>query len=935
MGRIPCSLVLVVLSSCRAGEPERALTAGDAAAGQRLARELGCASCHAAPGLAPEPAPRLERVGARLTPAALERALGAGPRMPDCLAGLGRKEREAARAELVHFLASLGGPLAPAEHAFDALTLERGRQLFHSVGCVACHAPFEAADTLGKPLWEFAESYERAPGAAAAAEAGPRDPRALAGIGARTTHAALASYLGDPLAVHPAGRMPSLALNTSEASDLASYLLYEDAVERGAVLAPGPGLRLDSYEGNFGGDTVEFDALTPVASLVATSFFEGIAHRDDGFAFRFRGLLAIEKAGPYRFWTTSDDGSMLYLDGKLVVDNRGQHAPSEESGELFLSAGRHGLEVQYFENQGGAELSVEWSGPGFARRPLGFEGLTHLQARLPAPAAKPFALDGALVERGRERYEALGCASCHTRCGEGSKPMAELDARRGCLAEEPKGAAPRYRLAPEQRADLVAAVRAGTPPAPTPAERLRETFARLECGACHARDELTGPGDERRSYFQVDKGLDLGDEGRLPPSLERVGAKLKPAWLATVLGEGGRARPYMTTRMPQFGAANVGELAELFAAADAGSRDEREPEFSAEAVEAGKLLAGTKGLGCIQCHELAGHPSIGIPAVDLARVHERIWPGWFRELLMDPVALKMNTRMPAFWVDGKSPVKDVLGGDPAKQVDALWTYLSLGSSMPLPSGLVPVEGEFEVEVYDTPVCVGVFMAGVSPRTICVGLPERVHYAFDVENSRLAMAWRGRFLDARGTWYARAGQLEKPAGEDVLEFPPGPLAARLAHPEDSWPSYEEAARNHRALGRVQDTAGRPVFRYRVGDVVVSESIVPEVRPGGPVLWRNLDLQDASWSPGKPPWTVDLRLAVGKAIEGARVAPSSAIDTKGGHIRIEGERTWFLRVAPEGARLGSHWVELADGRRELRTRLEVVTADPVHVELEYSW
>jgi cbb3-type cytochrome oxidase cytochrome c subunit len=933
MQRFVLLAALALLGACR-GESHLEAVGGDPAAGRRLARELGCLSCHALPGLAPEPAPRIVGIGARLTPAALERALAPSARMPDCLATLGgARARAAARAELVHFLASLGGPLEPAAETVDALTIERGRELYHSVGCVACHEPFEHPETLSTPLWEFPEAFEPRP-RTARERSGPRDPRDLAGIGARSTRAALARYLVDPLALQPAGRMPALALGAGEAADIAAYLFYEDAVDAGAVLAPGRGLLLDHYEASFAGETADFDALVPVRSEVATSFFEDLTHREEDFGFRFRGLIEIETPGLYRFMTTSDDGSMLYLDGALVVDNRGQHGMEERSGEVHLSAGRHAFELTYFEHFGGDGLEVHWSGPGFETRALGFDVLSHLEVRL-EPRAEPFRLDPELVERGRERFEALGCANCHTSCGQEARPLLECDPRRGCLARSPRGAAPRYSFAPGVREDLAAAVRAGVPPAPSVAERLAADLARLECGACHERDGLAGPSDERRGYFQVARDLDLGDEGRLPPSLEGVGAKLKLAWLAEVLEHGGRVRPYMRTRMPQFGAENVGHLPELFAAADAHLRDEREPEFSAEAVEAGKLLAGTKGLGCIQCHELAGHPSIGIPAVDLATVHARIYPGWFRELLMDPVALKMNTRMPAFWVDGKSPVKTLFDGDPARQVEALWTYLSLGSSMPLPHGLVPLPGEYEVEVYDAPVCVGVFMAGVSPRTVCVGLPERVHYAFDVEHSRLALAWRGRFLDATGTWHARAGQLEQPAGEDVLAFPPGPLVTRLPEREAPWPTDEEAAGVQRSLARGQDAEGRPVFRYRVGDIAVAETIVPRVSPGGAVLWRSVELQDATWTPGKPPWTADLRLAIGESIEEPSEDAPMATDAKGGYLRIEGERTWFLRIAPEGARLGTHLVERADGQRELRTHLEIVTSGPILLELEYSW
>jgi len=925
-----------VLAACRTRAVEAAPSGGDPAAGFVLVRELGCASCHPGAGLASEPAPRLERVGARLSPGAIEAALAASARMPDCLAGLGKRELAAARVDLTHFLAALGGPLEPVPVSSDALTIERGRQLYHAVGCVACHEPFEEADTLARPLWDFAEAFQPTVASpAAASRAGsstPRDPRDLSDVATRTSRAALARYLQDPLAVHPSGRMPSLSLSAGEATDLAAYLFYEDEVDEGAMLVPGPGLLLDYYEASFEGETADFDTLVPVRSEVVSSFFDGIARREEDFGFRFRGLLEIGAAGQYRFSTTSDDGSMLYVDGKLVVDNRGQHGMDEQSGELHLERGRHGFELTYFEHFGGNGLEVRWSGPGFEERELAFESLSHLEVRFER-RIEPFVLDPVLVERGRERHEALGCANCHTRCGEDAGPFDALDPRRGCLARAPEGAAPRYRFAPGEREDLIAAVRAGTPPLRTSAERLQTELARLDCGACHERDVLAGPSDEKRSYFQVANGLDLGDEGRLPPSLERVGAKLKPAWFQAVLAEGGRARPYMKTRMPQFGAGNVAELPELFATVDAHLCDEREPEFTPEAVEAGKTLAGTKGLGCIQCHDFAGHPSIGIPAVDLAKVHERIYPGWFRELLMDPVALEMNTRMPEFWVAGKSPVKDVLGGDPARQVEALWSYLSLGSSMPLPEGLVPLEGEYEVEVYDTPVCVGVFMEGVSPRTVAVGLPERVHYAFDVQNSRLALAWRGRFLDARGTWYARAGQLEKPAGEDVLEFPRGPSLAMLEGPYDPWPTETGAQAGYRALGRTFDEARRPVFRYQLGYAVVAETIVPELRPGGAVLRRRLDFQ----SPYLMRVHVDLRVAVGKSV---RHEPVS-----GGAWVVAGEREIRVRIAPASWRKRTHVVVGLDGQEELRLRGPVGVRstsgntvreeEPNQLEVEYSW
>ena len=72
------------------------------------------------------------------------------------------------------------------------------------------------------------------------------------------------------------------------------------------------------------------------------------------FSADITGALAVESNGAYQFTLTSDDGSSLYIDGKLVVNNGGTHAPSGiTSAPVTLSAGSHSFEVNFFENGGG------------------------------------------------------------------------------------------------------------------------------------------------------------------------------------------------------------------------------------------------------------------------------------------------------------------------------------------------------------------------------------------------------------------------------------------------------------------------------------------------------------------------------------------------------------------------------------------------------
>ena len=63
--------------------------------------------------------------------------------------------------------------------------------------------------------------------------------------------------------------------------------------------------------------------------------------------------LYVASSGTYTFTLNSDDGSQLFIDGVLVVDNGAPHSPNIASNSVVLSGGVHSLEVQFFECCGG------------------------------------------------------------------------------------------------------------------------------------------------------------------------------------------------------------------------------------------------------------------------------------------------------------------------------------------------------------------------------------------------------------------------------------------------------------------------------------------------------------------------------------------------------------------------------------------------------
>lgn len=110
----------------------------------------------------------------------------------------------------------------------------------------------------------------------------------------------------------------------------------------------------------------DFSTLgTPTTSSVSTTGFGLSPPSGSGpISYRFRGILQVPDTGSFQFKTVSDDGSKLFINGALVVDNDGSHGPQTRTGTITLAKGYHAIEVQYFNGAGAGTLGVFWSGPG-------------------------------------------------------------------------------------------------------------------------------------------------------------------------------------------------------------------------------------------------------------------------------------------------------------------------------------------------------------------------------------------------------------------------------------------------------------------------------------------------------------------------------------------------------------------------------------------
>jgi len=808
--------------------------------GELLLIELNCAACHSADArikARSRTSPRLGETGMRITPQYLRAFLTnpqgekPGTPMPDLLHGLSAPEKSETVDALVHFLVSQNPTNSPAPAGADVFKIQQGRLLYHQVGCVACHAPQETVTALQSKA-------SPNPGNAPAGSTDPRELKnssvPLGNLAKKTTVAELAKFLMDPLKARPAGRMPSLNLTENEATAIAMYLL-RDQIARPDDPARPPqkiqGLSYQYYEARFDG-VPAFDNLPVIDSGFVDNFTLAPRKRQGQIGFRFTGFVKVPADGNYTFYTESDDGSRLYIGDKLVVNNDGDHAPAERKGSIQLTAGDHPIMVGWFNSGGGSVLEVSYEGSGIPKQPIPNSALSRLgQPMIPLNEEK-FVVDAAKASHGRQLFNSLGCASCHLRDGEtmasplNAKPLANVSPKKsdGCLGDQIKRDVPQFHLNAAQRAVLqntLAHPQKLSEPL-EPKQQALHTLAALNCFACHARDGIGGPAPERADYFTVVGNVDMGDEGRFPPNLTKAGNKLRPEWIQDVLVKKGAVRPYMATRMPQFGETNVGHLAAIFEQADASAPPIAPSEYSATQAKFGRKLVGTGGLSCVACHTFANFKSLGIPAIDLTQMANRLKKDWFNRYLLDPQSLRPGTRMPNFWPEGKSVNNDILGGDTQKQIDAIWSYLSKGREADVPEGMI--RGKVEIVADKEPVIYRNFIAGAGSRAIGVGYPEKANLAFDANELRLALIWQGAFIDGARHRTGRGEGFEPPLGNNIVKMPPGPAFAMLTDTNAPWPQAIGKKAGYRMRGYRLDEKRRPTFLYSIETIYVEDSFV---------------------------------------------------------------------------------------------------------------
>ncbi len=342
----------VVLSVDRLYRPDQSNLSE---AGEILLSELHCVNCHAPSG---ELAKRIPRTRAplvhnsftRLQHGYLEKWLAnphgtkAGARMPDLLHGLPEVQRTEAIKALSEFINTLPADPMANTSTIPPGNVARGRELFHSIGCVACHAP--------RKDFQKTIAGEQVDSSDVKSTSVP-----LGKLGDKYTWHGLSGFLKAPHSDRPSSRMPRVPMSEVELNDLTWYLRSDETPRKasnqtGQLRLIGKGRQLFSSLGcanchdatdNHGKVTSTIEAI-PLAELNP----EGGCLNDSGKAPRF-GLdefqrkaltAALDGIGtrPSMTPTTSAHRKLVALNCYACHQRDGKGGPDDQRLKYFVAS---------------------------------------------------------------------------------------------------------------------------------------------------------------------------------------------------------------------------------------------------------------------------------------------------------------------------------------------------------------------------------------------------------------------------------------------------------------------------------------------------------------------------------------------------------------------------------------------------------------------
>lgn len=675
----------------------------------------------------------------------------------------------------------------------------------------------------------------------------------LRDVGSRITPEYLQSFLASPLVAHPGTTMPDMLASKPESERQA----ISEALTHFLIAQSSSALAAETSESTKSLESVDRQRGKALFHSVGCVACHG--PREKVFGLHERSASNAEE--------DDDEDDPIRAARKAIQPN------AIPLGHVAFKYTVHSLSDFLFQ-----PLKVRPSGrmPDMKLTPA--ESLDIASYLVENPAQKGIALAprAELVEAGKEHFQTMNCVACHalvssppantsTAPNVGLLKTADLTGE--CLSNSQSARSnanrPRFNLDDRQMAAIVAAIQE-TATADSDSVAVAKTMTVFRCIACHVRDDYGGVHDSHNPHFKGSE-LNLGEEGRIPPPLTLMGAKLRPEWMKKVLFDGESVRSYMATRMPQYSSANLQHLPDLVRRLDVldgppmkipkpKNTNESDREEERLIREAGRELLGDKGANCVVCHQFNGKAAKVNQGIDLLTSYERLQPEWFYRYLINPQAFCPRTVMPTAWSDGVAAFNTILDGNTHRQIEAIWYYLSLGTSAADPPGVQVINTKLEVGNHAVIHRGRSRVAGY--RGIAVGLPEKISYAFNAETGTLSAIWQGDFVGVN--WSGQGAGDFNPTGEPI-ELARDVSFAALPNESEPWPLMpamsKEAPVNPNPLypknvgyqfkGYCLDERSIPTFQYRSGNIEIEDRCVAVIDHEQPALKRLLQFDSPNF------------------------------------------------------------------------------------------
>ena len=124
-----------------------------------------------------------------------------------------------------------------------------------------------------------------------------------------------------------------------------------------SIFKADPGLEASFYEGEWN-LLPDFRKLSPKEKEIISNVSPGKYAGKERYGIVMNGYVQISADDIYNFYLSSDDGSALYIDDKLVINHDGLHGMTEKKGAVALAAGFHSIRVEFFEKTGGDDVKL-------------------------------------------------------------------------------------------------------------------------------------------------------------------------------------------------------------------------------------------------------------------------------------------------------------------------------------------------------------------------------------------------------------------------------------------------------------------------------------------------------------------------------------------------------------------------------------------------